>query len=223
MEKNKIKAIIFDLDGLMLDTEPVAMRAMAQAIREKNGWEMTFAFFRQLIGHARSDTYGYFEAEYGFTKEETNAVRDRTAALIVEAIGRGEGRPKKGLNELLDLLDEKAVPRVVASSSPRSQILQKLRMVGLLHRINSLVSGWEVSQSKPAPDIFLKAAELIAAPPENCLVLEDSPAGLLAAKRAGMAAIMVPDLVAPGKEEEELALAVLPDLCAVRERLSDML
>ena len=68
MKNILVKAIIFDLDGLMLDTEPVAMRAMAQAIREKNGREMTFEFFRQLIGHARSDTYGYFEAEYGFTK-----------------------------------------------------------------------------------------------------------------------------------------------------------
>lgn len=223
MKNILVKAIIFDLDGLMLDTEPVAMRAMAQAIKEKNGREMTFEFFRQLIGHARSDTYGYFEAEYGFTKEETNAVRDRTAALIVEAIARGEGRPKKGLAELLDLLDAKAVPRVVASSSPRSQILQKLKMVGLLHRVNSVISGWEVAQSKPAPDIFLKAAELIAVPPENCLVLEDSPAGLEAAERAGMASLMVPDLVAPGEREKELALAVLPDLCAARERLSDML
>ena len=58
MEKRKIEAVIFDLDGLMLNTEPVAMRAMAEAIRLKNGREMTFAFFRQLIGHARSDTYG---------------------------------------------------------------------------------------------------------------------------------------------------------------------
>ena len=223
MEKGKIKAVIFDLDGLMLDTEPVAMRAMAEAIREKNGREMSFAFFRQLIGHARSDTYGFFREEYSFCEEETNAVRDRCAALIVEAIGRGEGRPKKGLKELLDLLDEKGIPRVVASSSPRSQVLQKLKMVDLLHRVNSLISGWEVPQSKPAPDIFLKAAELIAVEPECCLVLEDSPAGLLAAKRAGMKCIMVPDLVAPGKEEKELALAVLPDLCAVTAMLSDLL
>ena len=141
----------------------------------------------------------------------------------MEAIGRGEGRPKKGLKELLDLLDEKGIPRVVASSSPRSQVLQKLKMVDLLHRVNSLISGWEVPQSKPAPDIFLKAAELIAVEPECCLVLEDSPAGLLAAKRAGMKCIMVPDLVAPGKEEKELALAVLPDLCAVTAMLSDLL
>lgn len=223
MEKRKIEAVIFDLDGLMLDTEPVAMRAMGQAIKEKCGADMSFAFFRQLIGHARSDTYGFFEKEYGFDKETTNSVRDRCAALIVEAIGRGEGLPKKGLMELLAFLDERAVPRVVASSSPRDQILQKLKMVNLLHRVNSVTSGWEVPKSKPEPDIFLKAAGTIEVEPSRCLVLEDSPAGIEAAKRAGMISIMVPDLVTPGHEEKQSALMILPDLFAVTEALKDML
>ena len=223
MEKRKIEAVIFDLDGLMLDTEPVAMRAMGQAIKEKCGADMSFAFFRQLIGHARSDTYGFFEKEYGFDKETTNTVRDRCAALIVEAIGRGEGLPKPGLKELLAYLDERAVPRVVASSSPRDQILQKLKMVNLLHRVNSVTSGWEVPKSKPEPDIFLKAAGTIEAEPSRCLVLEDSPAGIEAAKRAGMTSIMVPDLVTPGSLEKQSALMILPDLFAVTEALKDML
>lgn len=223
MENEKIKAVIFDLDGLMLDTEPVAMRAMGQAIKERRGVEMTFDFFRQLIGHSRSDTYGFFEKEYGFDKETTNSVRDRCAALIVEAIKRGEGLPKPGLTPLLDLLGERAVPRVVASSSPRDQIIDKLRMAKLLHRVNGLISGWEVPFSKPEPDIFLKAAELIGAEPKECLVLEDSPAGIEAAKRAGMTSIMVPDLVVPGPEEKRRALMILPDLFAVKEALKDML
>lgn len=223
MEKRKIEAVIFDLDGLMLDTEPVAMRAMGQAIKEKCGADMSFAFFRQLIGHARSDTYGFFKKEYGFDVETTNTVRDRCASLIVEAIGRGEGLPKPGLMELLAFLDERAVPRVVASSSPRDQILQKLKMVNLLHRVNSVTSGWEVPKSKPEPDIFLKAAKTIEAEPSRCLVLEDSPAGIEAAKRAGMTSIMVPDLVTPGHEEKQSALMILPDLFAVTEALKDML
>ena len=223
MENEKIKAVIFDLDGLMLDTEPVAMRAMGQAIKEKCGADMSFAFFSQLIGHARSDTYGFFEKEYGFDVETTNSVRDRCASLIVEAIGRGEGLPKPGLTELLAYLDERAVPRVVASSSPRDQILQKLKMVNLLHRVNSVTSGWEVPKSKPEPDIFLKAAGTIGVEPSRCLVLEDSPAGIEAAKRAGMISIMVPDLVAPGHEEKQSALMILPDLFAVTEALRDML
>ena len=115
------------------------------------------------------------------------------------------------------------MPRVVASSSPRAQVLQKLRMVGLLHRVNSVISGWEVPQSKPEPDIFLKAAELIDAKPEGCLVLEDSPAGIEAAERAGMVSIMVPDLVAPGTKEKQRALMILPDLFAVAEAIKDML
>lgn len=223
MEKRKIEAVIFDLDGLMLDTEPVAMRAMGQAIKEKCGEDMSFAFFRQLIGHARSDTYGFFKKEYGFDVETTNTVRDRCASLIVEAIGRGEGLPKPGLMELLAFLDERAVPRVVASSSPRDQILQKLKMVNLLHRVNSVTSGWEVPKSKPEPDIFLKAAKTIEAEPSRCLVLEDSPAGIEAAKRAGMTSIMVPDLVTPGPLEKQSALMILPDLFAVTEALKDML
>jgi len=223
MENEKIKAVIFDLDGLMLDTEPVAMRAMGQAIRERCGVEMTFAFFRQLIGHSRSDTYGFFEKEYGFDKETTNSVRDRCAALIVEAIKRGEGLPKPGLMPLLDLLDERAVPRVVASSSPRNQIIDKLRIAKLLHRVNGLISGWEVPYSKPEPDIFLKAAELIGAEPKGCLVLEDSPAGLVAASRAGMRCFVVPDLIEPDQKLRPLALGVLKDLGEVTERLKDLL
>lgn len=219
----KIKAIIFDLDGLLLDSEPVAMRAMGRAIFERTGKEMTFAFFRELIGHSRSDTYPNFEREYGFDVATTNAVRDRTAELIVEAIKRGECEKKPYCDETFDFLDAKGTLRMVASSSPRSQIWQKLKMQRLSHRVNAIVSGWEVPRSKPDPAIFLKASELIETPPEECLVLEDSPAGVTAASRAGMPCIMIPDLIAPSAAEKAQAFLVLPSLKEAVLELEKML
>ncbi|MBV8470365.1 MAG: HAD family hydrolase, partial [Burkholderiaceae bacterium] len=104
---------------------------------------------------------------------------------------------KPGLRELLDWLDAHAIPRAVATSTRRSRALAKLERAGLWPRIQALVGGDEIARGKPAPDIFLRAAELLGVSTPSCIVLEDSEPGITAALAAGMTPIMVPDLHAP--------------------------
>jgi beta-phosphoglucomutase-like phosphatase (HAD superfamily) len=111
----------------------------------------------------------------------------------------------------------------VATSTPRKHAIPRLQQCGLLHRFASVSCGDEVERGKPAPDLFLKAAATIPAPPEKCVVLEDSEAGIRGAHAAGMTAIMVPDLKQPADDVRQLARGVYESLVHVREVLHDAL
>jgi HAD superfamily hydrolase (TIGR01509 family) len=134
-----------------------------------------------------------------------------------------EGIPQKpGVLELLDTIDQLELKKAVASSSPWEYVERKLTNTGILPRFHVIVSADEVSHGKPAPDIFLKAAELLQENPVNCLVLEDSIAGVKGADAAGMTVIMIPDIVQPTDEIRSVTYRVcdtLHDVCLLLENL----
>jgi HAD superfamily hydrolase (TIGR01509 family) len=187
------RAVIFDMDGLMLDTEPLAARAWAEA-----AITCDVAFDAQvsmrLVGRTFVDCRTLILAHHG---EDYPVDRLMGAwAGAYDAIVEREGLAlKAGLLELLDWLEGHAIPKAVATSTRHERARAKLEKTLLLPRFAALVGGDEVAQGKPAPDIFIAAAARLHCAPADALVLEDSEAGLLAAARAGIPSIAVPDVV----------------------------
>ena len=141
-------------------------------------------------------------------------------AADYDAIVAAEGISlKPGLDDILDLLDERGVAAAVATSTRRERARAKLDRVGLLHRFAALVGGDDVARGKPAPDIFLAAAERLGVAAGDCIVLEDSEPGIIAAAAAGMTPVMVPDLHPPSAELLLLEPLVLASLSAVAAHL----
>lgn len=203
-------AVIFDMDGLMFDTERLGQRAWHQ-VGEELGVEIGENILRQTRGATRSHAADVFRRILG-PAFDYPAAKARRTVLAEQAIQR-DGLPvKPGLYALLAALEENGIPAAVASSSPVETILRYLRMAGLQGRFSALVSGETIARSKPAPDVFLAAAQALQQRPERCLVLEDSTNGLLAAHAAGMSAICIPDIALPSEDALSHALAVLPSL-----------
>jgi HAD superfamily hydrolase (TIGR01509 family) len=209
------QAVIFDMDGLMLDTEAPALRAWESAARGL-GREFDLELCRQMIGRSFGDCVALIRVRHGSdypVDELTSAwAADYDAIVAAEGISL-----KPGLDDILDLLDERGIATAVATSTRRERARAKLDRVGLLHRFAALVGGDEVVRGKPAPDIFLAAAERLGVAARDCMVLEDSEPGIIAAAAAGMTPVMVPDLHPPSAELlllEPLVLASLSDVAA---------
>lgn len=210
------EAVIFDMDGLMFDSECVW----------KTLWEPALAAFGREVPE------GLPEAACGTTGDFAIAAIERFCGPEVDAravfaefyrlaaLRFAQGVPKKpGLDELLAYLREQGVPMAVASSSPIAMIENNLRAAGIEGYFDHVVSGQFVEHSKPAPDIFLEAARRLGVEPVNALVLEDSFAGVRAGAAGGFVTVMVPDQHEPAPEIRALATRVCASLLEVRDLL----
>ncbi len=211
------EAVIFDMDGLMLDTEAPALRAWERAARGL-GRDFDLTLCRQMIGRDFGDCVALIRARHGadYPVDELT----RAWAADYDTIVAAEGIAlKPGLVEILDLLDERGIATAVATSTRRERALAKLDRVGLTHRFAALVGGDEIAHGKPAPDIFLAAAARLGVPAGDCIVLEDSEPGIIGAAAAGMMPVMVPDLHQPSVELLLLKPLVVGSLSAVAVHL----
>ncbi len=207
-------AAIFDMDGLMLDTERPAVRFWLAAAAEA-GWEIDEAVPVSTVGLDEDATRNRILEACG-PGFPYAAVRKRLEELFIESVER-EGIPHRpGLLELLDHLGGVGVPVAVATSTPRKIALWKLEKAGIRGRFSVLACGDEVERGKPAPDIFLLAAERLAVAPADCVGFEDSPAGLRGLAAAGIRSVFVKDLTEPPAE-------VLATVWRRRESLADAL
>ncbi len=205
-----IKAVIFDMDGLMFDTERLALPCTAQAACE-NGWQMEPDDVRAVIGCNFKSAEEHFRSVYGEDFDYA-PVRERALELMREHIDR-EGIPLKGgLIALLDFLREKSIEFTVATSSHEPTARSYFEAAGISRYFGGIMSGEKVERGKPDPQIYLRAAELLGVEPSLCAVLEDSLYGIESAYRAGMTPIMVPDLIEPTSEAKEMSFAVVRDL-----------
>jgi HAD superfamily hydrolase (TIGR01509 family) len=195
--------VVFDMDGLMLDTEPISRDGWRHAL-EARGLGMTDELFAMILGRGADDGRRVMEAYYSlpewagkhFDYEDVRLARSEYVRRYVEQNGVGV---KPGLHDILDKLDGLGIKKCVATSTEYDTMKWKLESLGLYDRFDGFVTGDRVSKGKPDPEIFLTAAKKMGVPPGNCLVLEDSPAGVAAAYAAGMRPIMVPDLATPGQ------------------------
>lgn len=205
-----MKAVIFDVDGTLLDTERIYMQAWKDAAAEL-GYEIADELLRKTRAINVKEAARIFETEIGngFSYDKTRVVRVRIAEEIIQ---RESPILKPGVTELLAFLQEKRIRLSVASSTHLKGTKEHLSESGILEPFEVVVGGDMVTKGKPNPDIFLKAAELLHLAPEECLVVEDSPAGIRAAHAAGMKAVLVPDQAAITQEIIEMSDVVLESL-----------
>jgi HAD superfamily hydrolase (TIGR01509 family) len=215
------RAVIFDMDGLMLDTEPLGARAWAHAARS-SGIAFDADVAPRLIGRTFTDCRALIHEHHGGGDYPVDTLMAGWHAAYDALVDQEGLALKPGLTELLDWLEARAIPRGVATSTRRARARSKLETTGLWLRFGALVGGDEVERGKPAPDIFLAAAQRLATPAQACLVLEDSVAGMQAAVAAGIAAIMVPDLCEPPAEVAGVAPRVMRSLHEVRDWLDSL-
>lgn len=188
------QAVLLDMDGLLIDSERVLLDCWQAATADMR-LDVDQAFWLSMVGLHERTCNEMLRERLG--DRDAAALRERCHALYgvrVEA-----GLPlKPGVHELLDLLDRHATPRALVTSTRRDRAVQKLETTGLRPRFGTIVTGSDIEHPKPAPDIYLLAAQQLGVEPSRCVVLEDSAPGVQAALAAGATPIQVPDLVEPG-------------------------
>jgi HAD superfamily hydrolase (TIGR01509 family) len=209
----QIDAVIFDMDGLMLDTESLNRATWKRTMLEQ-GYDYPDEFYARVCGQTIPETERLFKQAYGegFPFYEMRAIKQGYLEAHVAEHGVVV---KSGLRELLDTLERYGVKKGIASTTKRHTLLSRLSSVGLLERFSALASGDEVSDGKPKTELYLRAAGRLEAAPGACLALEDSEPGCAAARQAGMLAVMIPDLYPPSE-------GILPALSGCFASLSEL-
>ena len=215
-----IKAIIFDMDGILIDTERISFNAFKSVLKEYN-YEMSEKFYLTMIGRNVKSIEQVMKAEYGqdFPFDE---IYKKKVHISVSTIDRDGVIVKKGVHEIIDYLKENNYKIAVATSTRKERAHKLLDDIGIKDKVNYIICGDQVENSKPDPEIFLKAANGLEVLPENCLVIEDSEAGVQAAVNAGIPAINVPDMKMPDEKMETMAFKICKDLIEVKELLNEL-
>lgn len=215
-----IRGVLFDMDGLVLDSEKLYARFWAEGSRFY-GFDMSYQqalgmrALNAQAGAARLLEYFGPEADYLL-------IRSKRIELMDAYIAENGVECKPGIHELLTWLREHGIKTAIASSSPMYRIRNYLSFHGLVTRFDALCSGYDVPRGKPAPDIYLYGAATLGLKPEECLALEDAPAGILSAWQAGCLSVIVPDLDQPSEETVRNSFAradSLTDIIHLVERL----
>lgn len=200
-EKRLIQAVLFDMDGLMFDTERLYVKAWKE-VGKQLGIPIDDRFLIPSRGLVRADSRKLFEQLYKPTIDYSEII-DLRQEMMEKELKKGIDC-KSGLMELLDYLKKNQYKIALATSTPKERAIRMLEETGTEKYFDGFVFGDMIERGKPEPDIFIKAAQKVQVPAENCLVLEDSGNGIRAGKKAGCYVIMIPDLVPATAEIEEL-------------------
>ena len=208
-----IKAIIFDMDGLMFDTERVFMLAWDYA-GEKIGIGKAGHMVVETLGMSITASYDVWRDKYGEQYNEDD-LRRFTKEFLVEYYRNNQTPIKEGLYELLDYLKGEGYLLGIATSSPRWDVDNHLKSAGLTDCFQAIADTGMVTKSKPAPDLYIKAADLLGVSTSMCIALEDSKNCILSAHSAGCKVIMIPDLWQPDIDIKKLLYAQCDNLNSV--------
>jgi HAD superfamily hydrolase (TIGR01509 family) len=211
---NGIHAVIFDMDGLLIDTEKHLVRCWCQAAREF-GFPMEERHALHIRSLAGKFAAPYLQAELG-ADFDYQRVRQRRKELVAQALAENGLERKKGALELLRWLRENGYRTAVATATDPERAEAYLTQIGVRQLLDEVVCATMVENGKPEPDVYLYACSRIGEQPEHCLALEDSPNGVRSAARAGCKVVMVPDLTPPEPE-------LLPLLSGVAESLDEVI
>ncbi|WP_373094037.1 HAD family hydrolase [Streptococcus oralis] len=212
-----MEAVIFDLDGLLADTEIISLKVYQELLRDFGIPFTEETYSRDYSGHREEENVQRFLDTYDLPWNFDQTL-DKVYELEAQILAKGVNL-KKGAKNLLTYLQREGIPIALATSSVKSRAKMILDSNGILSLFDHLIFAKDVKRSKSYPDIFLKACSDLNVLPENCLVLEDSEAGIEAASRAGIPVICIPDLKIPAQSFLNKTEQVFQDLDAVRDYL----
>lgn len=215
-----IKAIIFDMDGLMIDSERVTFECYQERLKDMN-LTMDEEFYKTLLGKPIKGIYQRFYDVYGNDFPIENVIQD-VHQLMTERF-ETEGVPvKKGLVELLHYLNDNNYKTIVATSSNRDRVDKILAQAKITEFFDDSICGDEVTKGKPNPEVFLKSCQKLGVNVDEAIVLEDSEAGIQASYDANIKVICIPDMKYPEKQYEEKTFKILKDLTEVTAYLKSL-
>ncbi|WP_137150158.1 HAD family phosphatase [Devosia sp. FKR38] len=212
LDLDPFQAVIFDMDGTLLDTEAV-FRTIVFEVCDELGFEMTDDVHLSMVGGSHERTNQLLIEAYGVAFPYT--LFDQRCRIIMHERSQSGVPLKAGARELVSDLKARGIPTAVATSSRHPHATHHLGAAGLLDLFQTIVTRDDVLNPKPHPEPYLTAAHRLGVAPEHCLALEDSHTGVRAAHAAGMQTVMVPDLVHPSAEIRALGIAVMESLSHV--------
>jgi HAD superfamily hydrolase (TIGR01509 family) len=214
-----LKLVIFDMDGLIFDTERLSYESWKEAAKEFN-IDFDLNLLYKLLGTNHESVRNTLHNEFENKINVDNYIMERNN-IYLSKIMNGEVEKKKGIEELLRYLTDKNIKKAVATSSNREIAYKLLKDAGIYDYYDYILCGDEVKKSKPNPEVFLRVAEKLDIPANQCMVLEDSEAGTIAASRAKMTPVIIPDLKNPSEDIEKLAFKKLNNLEEVINLIED--
>jgi HAD superfamily hydrolase (TIGR01509 family) len=206
----RFEAIVFDMDGLLLDSERIVLDAFLLVCEHFELGDRT-ELLKQCIGTNRDYTRARMTEAFG-SGVDFNEFQNMWTLKHEEIVGDEAMPLMDGARELLDLIQQLDIPRAVATSTRSAHALDRLEKADLLHYFEFVVGGDQVTNSKPDPEIYLAATQKLGCNPTSCLAFEDSENGVRAALGAGLRVIQVPDLVAPSANVRALGHTILASL-----------
>lgn len=216
----KIEAVIFDMDGVLIDTERVSFDSYKKILKEYD-YDISHQFYLTLLGRNVPSIKSIFTKTYGsdFPFDEIYLKKSRMATETIDKYGVVI---KEGVHELIDYLKNNKYKIAVATSTRRERAHKLLKDIEVIDKVDYIICGDQVQNSKPDPEIFLKAAKGMSVQPEMCAVIEDSEAGVLAANSANMRAFNVPDMKMPDDNMKKIAFRICNNLAEVKEYFEDL-
>jgi len=211
----KYKAVVFDMDGVIFDSEKAVVESWL-VTAEKYGIQDVEKVVLSCMGTNASKSKQIFLEYYG-EDFPYDAYKAECSAFFHDKYGEGRLPLKPGIRELLTFLREKGYKIGLASSTREEVVVSQLKYANLYSFFDEIICGNMVKESKPAPDIYLLACEKLQVEPKEAVAIEDSYNGIRSAKAAGLSPIMVPDLIPPNEEMEQLAIIIGKDLFEIKD------
>lgn len=205
-----IKGAVFDMDGLMFDTEKLVYQAW-QRVMDSNGYDYDFEIYKKTVGRRTAETRKFYEELYG-GEFDYQRLRSEANVFFRDDIETNGVPLKKGLVNILEYLKNHNMKIALATSTSSTTAMGLLEKANVKQYFDRFVCGNMVKNGKPHPEVFLTAAKELCLKPESCIALEDSINGIKSAYNAGMKPLMVPDLLEPTEEIKPMLFALCKDL-----------
>lgn len=205
-----IKGAIFDMDGLMFDTETLVYRAW-QKVMDKNGFDYNFEIYKKTVGRRTVEVKKLYEELYG-NSFDYHQMRRQANVYFREDVEKNGLPVKKGLYNILNFLKENSIKVAMATSTSSPTAMELVEKAGVGEYFEKFICGNMVKNGKPHPEVFLTATKEIGVLPKDCIALEDSINGIKSAYSAGTKPIMVPDMLEPTEEIKPMLFALCKDL-----------